>query len=340
METGTRILIDATAYEPILNAMVPYKDGKGKDVDTNNEQHDIEPQQMRVLIDDPGTGERHPLTIPIVTGNSVGGSLRRLLMQDLLSRLDLTRAMVADHASDRPSSENVRLLYHTLQSGGTLGAPKDLVPPWTLETEEAIREEWPIWSVLGCSIGSRMITSRIALHALRPASTTLAALFPNDAAFENRLRHFDPETCLVSAKDPASTSAARHADALVPYPDIKKGGKWLYRGMVQPHRGYIAAGTPLLGWIEVLSPLTPVEASVLSHGLQLLQARGRFGGWGHSGFGGAAITIVGHGDPTAYLDWLADHRTLLRDYLTGQACPTWMKATSAKKGTGIDTEEE
>lgn len=335
METGTRLLIDATAYEPILNAMVPYQDG-----DNSNEQHDIEPQQMRVLIERPGTGERLPLTIPIVTGNSVGGSLRRLLMQDLLRRLDLTRAMVADHASDRPHSGNVRLLYHTLQSGGTLGAPKDLVPPWTLETEKAIREEWPIWSVLGCSIGSRMIASRIALHALRPASKTLAALFPTDPAFQDRLRDFEPATCLVAAKDPASTSAARHADALVPFPHIKKGGKTLYRGMVQPHRGYIAAGTPLLGWIEVLSPLPPVEAGVLNHGLQLLQAHGRFGGWGHSGFGGAAITIVGDGDPTAYLDWLADHRPLLRRHLMGEACPTWMTPAPAKKGTGIDTEED
>ena len=336
METGTRILIDATAYEPILNARVPYQTGKNTDSDKNNEQHDIEPQQMRVLVEDPVTGARDPLTIPVLTGNSVVGSLLRLLLHDLLARLDLTRPLIAEHAGH---SENVRLLYHTLQNGGTLGAG-DLVPPWTLETEEAIRQEWPVWSVLGCSIGSRMITSRISLHALRPASRQLAALFPDDPAFHQRLQTFDPATCLVSARDPAGTSGARHADGLVPYPDIKKGGKLLYRSMVQPHRGYIAAGTPLLGWIEVLSPLTPVEAGLLSHGLQLLQAHGRFGGWGHSGFGGAAIRIVGHGDPAPYLTWVTDHRPVLQDYLTGHTCPTWMKAVAAKQGTGIDAEED
>jgi hypothetical protein len=320
----SRLIISARAVSPIVNATVPPQ------ATDENEQRPVNPARLAVMIED-NNGAFRSAIIGQVTANHVCAGIRGALLTDLLRRLHLTRENLAT-AIQSVSTEAPRILYHTLYSGGTLGVSKTLIPEFDLAIEQRLRKEWPVMSLLGASMGASMLASHIKVHPLLPASERLAFMFPEEPAFTNRLAPFNPEDTLIVAADgdndnnPA-VGFVRHMDRIVPLPTATNAkGKPYYRPQVQPRIGYIAPGTPLLGWIDPLIDLPPVEAGALSHGLALFAARGQLGGKGHMGFGEAAIQIHGAADPQPYLDWVAADADRIRAELLGEQLPFWIAA--------------
>lgn len=311
---GTVIGIYAKTLTPVLNAKANLGDPNDP-----NAQHPMEPATMTVMV----AQEDKTLVateIPIVTSNSICGNMRRLLLKDLLSRVGVTREQIAAVPKEKQGG---RIIYHTLFSGGTLGLPADVVPDFSIAVEREFREEWPALSLLGASIGQgSMITAKLGLHSLLPASTHLQGQFPASVVEHFHLDAFDPASAIVRAKNgnsdkPSSDIArSRAGDRLVGYPEsgMKKAGRKdgnnptpanaaaaaaeeakqkennIYRPQIAPRLGYMAAGTPLLGWVQVDETLTDVELGVLGQGLALLRERGRLGGLGHLGFGRSSPT--------------------------------------------------
>lgn len=323
--TDSMITIHAEALGPILNASVPPNGGE----DDKNTQKPVNPAQLRVMIRN-DNDELIPVSIGVVTGNSVSGGVRRMILTDLLKRLGLTREAVAQAINANPNREAPRILYHTLYSGGTLGVLTSVIPEFDLAIEQQLRAEWPMFSLLGCSAGASMLRSHVAWHPLAPASTQLEFMFP--AEVRRLLKDFDPRDTLVVTEDGGGSDPAvevafsRHVDLSVPLPAAhNKKGELYYRPMVQPRKGYIAPGTPLLGWVNPLVELPEVEAALLSHGLTLWAHRGQLGGWGHVGFGASAIRVTGLSDTEPYLAWVAENQERLVNELTGQTLPFWIR---------------
>lgn len=344
---GSLIGLRAEAVTPIVHAKVPIRvEG------TENDLKPIELAMRRELVAN-DNGGLTAIDIPIITGNSQCGNIRRLLLSDLLARLDLKRAVFGE----RSIPDSVRVLYHTLFSGGTLGMDGKFIPEFTIESEEVVRQQWPMLSLLGASMGKSMLRSKVAFHDLIPAAMVLAKHVPSELRQSLGLVDFDPTLALVLPEDDASYAGSRAFDRRVPAPVAsepkkkKKDGaseapapepaaepdngvpapakekeepKNPYREGIKPRTGYIPAGTPLMSWIEVDADLTDVEFGVLSRGLELLIARGRLGGWGHIGFGRAQIEVVaGELDSSAYSEWLDENHDRLVAELTGKEEPCW-----------------
>ncbi len=337
---GGLIGIRAVAMTQIINAKVPKL---GKD---SNAMKPITPATRRALL--PGRdGSLVAVEIPVVTASSLCGNMRRLLLTDLLKAIGLERAQLAT-----PNlAQSARVLYHTLFCGGTLGLLKELVPDFTLETEINLRQEWPMISLLGASIGSSMIRSKVAFHDLVPASRQLESHIPRAIQSVMDLQDFDPVSALVLDSDEEAYSGSRAFDSKVPVPTVgtkrnkqkepKNGeeagneeadakNKNVYREGIKPRTGYIASGTPLMGWLELDSNLTDVEYGILGRGLRLLCDRGLLGGQSHIGFGRADIQIVtGELDESAYENWLRSNQKSMVALLTGQEAPVWLAKLNA-----------
>lgn len=213
--------------------------------------------------------------VPAVSGNSLRGVLRRIVMRDLLDRCALSRT------SGALSAVQWDKLYAALANGGHLITSDVRTDP---ERMRQLRDAVPPLSVFGAALYSWMLAGRVSIGWLWPvcAETVAAGLCtgPSETLAEDLLteiaivRHVDRED-----QDPAQSGVTPMpvtVEALIP-------------------------GTVLQGEIIGLARMTALETAVIAWGLGRIAM---LGAKGAAGFGRVAIDTAM--TPDAYDQWRAD----------------------------------
>lgn len=210
------------------------------------------------------------LLVPVISGNSLRGALRRI-GEDLLR---------AELAYDGQLSLSAA---HALRGGGALA--KCQGPALTGIRLSTVRELIPLVGVFGTAAGGTIVDGCLQVGKALPVVSELAALLPPWPGGSQRPSLYD----LVQVEN-----YARHDD-------VDRHG-FLDRCTAAPEQGpadsrqmqfgveTLAAGTRLVSWMQ-LSWATPMEISFFTEVLRVFAARGRVGGRIAAGHGQVAVSL-------------------------------------------------
>lgn len=115
-------------------------------------------------------GDEAPVEVPVLSGNSFGGRIRRELAYYLFEELGIDPVSFYGKGT-----RGQKITYHTLTSGGVLIANDVKL---SFEDVEKVKRLLPMFGLLGGVVGGQFITGRCALGHAYPASRELRSLFP------------------------------------------------------------------------------------------------------------------------------------------------------------------
>jgi CRISPR/Cas system CSM-associated protein Csm3 (group 7 of RAMP superfamily) len=236
--------------------------------------------------------ERDELTeVPFIHGNSVRGHLRRLLMRDMVERLDYT---VRDER-----------LYHSLFGGGML--QKDGKAEIDAGIRRRVRRDVPPLDLLGTSIGNQMFSGTVEVGMLYPRVAELN--FRNRESVDRGLNDFigdDFGTRMDQTPDDLGLSDVafdRDADGEGQGSDDDQSQQQIFELET------IVAGTQFEHTFTLKSHASRVGRACLVHGIDLWTDEARIGGWAAAGLGELALDYdVDLDAAEPYLDHLAENR--------------------------------
>lgn len=127
-------------------------------------------RRIKYIVD----GKR--IEIPVISGNSIRGVLRRLIMSDMLETLGYGKRTEDGEADDRMKSMKA---YHMLFSGGTLESVEDS-GAIDLMLRRELRRSLPALSVFGSAIGNQMVEGKMKCGIAVPVCTELASFLPGE----------------------------------------------------------------------------------------------------------------------------------------------------------------
>lgn len=127
-------------------------------------------RRIKYIVD----GKR--IEIPVISGNSIRGVLRRLIMSHMLETLGYGKHTEEGEADDRMKSMKA---YHMLFSGGTLESVEDS-GSIDLALRRELRSSLPALSVFGSAIGNQMIEGKMKCGMAVPICTELASFLPGE----------------------------------------------------------------------------------------------------------------------------------------------------------------
>lgn len=137
--------------------------------------------------------EKGELQIPYINGNSIRGKLRRLLMHDFLTSLNVSI-----------DTMNIKL-YHTFFTGGVLESNDDTAGKIDLELRKQIRNLLPPLALMGCAIGNQMIQGKLKCGHIFPFCSEYKDFLPENFQNDNRcnlsVRSFTDETFITRRDD-------------------------------------------------------------------------------------------------------------------------------------------
>lgn len=221
--------------------------------------------------------------VPVVSGNSLRGILRRGLMREVLLNAEITIETFEEVFSNELQAKRAwDRMYAVLACGGTLeGALDDTVRP---EETRTLRREFPALSLLGSAMYTKMIGGMAQIGFVWPVcSETIAG----------GLVQFSE--CKYSAEEIITeVGQVRHIDRENADPELTG---------VKPMPITIealATGTTLESRIKLLPHSTSIERACLVHGLRSLST---IGGKSGSGFGVIDVSLSDD-DDVEYTEWL------------------------------------
>lgn len=211
--------------------------------------------------------------VPCLSGNSIRGQVRRLVMRDLFARAGLGVGSLKGKAWD--------LLYGALANGGHLTGSEAAPSPGVMRE---IRESLPPLSVLGSSLYSYMLPGRARFGFAWPVcrETIAAGLTVGDSASAPQAGDIVTETGVV-----------RHIDR--DQQDPRETGVTPMPVTVEA----ISVGVELQCRVSLTACATDVEAGVIAFGLDEIVG---LGGKCGSGFGMVGVRHDGSSAP--YVEWL------------------------------------
>jgi hypothetical protein len=214
--------------------------------------------------------------VPVISGNSIRGVLRRLIMADMLEHLEYTL-------------ENIKV-YHILFSGGSLESVESDAGYLNLETRKKIRETLPPLSLLGTSMGNQMPSGKLEVDFALPICSELAAFLPAQYQ-ENRSIYEIQDHDFTTRRDDLRAEREEGERAV----QMKVDFEILIPGTRFYHR-------------FTLRDADDIERSAFGQMLALWGTRPHIGGKAAIGFGDVALEYKGIPDPKPYLTWLTKNR--------------------------------
>lgn len=230
--------------------------------------------------------------MPFYGGNALRGKMRDLLADDFLSLLGLIPRR------DKPPIS--LWFFHAIYSGGVLEEQskvtekidQELGKHGALKTDgiRNFRDKLPFLSLLGCAIGNRIPQGRIMVNDLLPR-------------------------CQESGNGNSTISE------LIEWSYLTRHDNYEGREESDAHTGMIAntevlkTGTILDGGIDHTTHIRDIELSALGRGINLLIQNGMLGAQNRSGLGKVAYMIENIPDENIYLDWIANNKNDVIDYM-------------------------
>jgi len=243
-----------------------------------------------------------PVDIPVISGNSVRGQLRRLVMADMLERVGKipTGLDLAEIEKMASQSKGFARLWHSLCSGGMLEQVAEKDSGYVdLAMKRSIRTALPPVSVLGTAVGNQMIQGKIDVAIARPCCIELRDGIPE------KFQHF----CGQSYRELEGTSFGTRKDDL--HEEREEGDaatQMLYT------YDYIAPGTKLYHRVTLVN-CNDIERAVVGRMIRLWMARPRIGGKAGTGHGEVSIDYDSAPDDAPWLAWMDANRTKILDML-------------------------
>lgn len=219
-----------------------------------------------------------PVLVPVVSGNSIRGIMRRLGADSFLELIGL-------HASDIDAK-----LHYLLYSGG--GLEKSKKHPEIEELQRYI----PLISLMGASIGNMVIPGKVDVDFLIPHVNETAPLFNQE----------EPGITVEQIKGWLQYS--RNDD--LHFFEDEKPNQMIYR------MEYIAPNVDLRGSFS-LKGTTELETSLFVHLLNRLRNHGHLGGKNSRGHGKVAFDfdVPQNLSEEGYIDYVSSHKEAILDFL-------------------------
>lgn len=233
------------------------------------------------------------MEVPIVSGNSIRGSLRRLVMRDMLDRLDCQLT-------------NLKT-YHTLFAGGTLTENERDGGRINLETRERMTSRIPPVAVFGTAVGNQMIEGKLKCGIARPVCLELA--------------HLTPEV------DDGIVPSIKSIKELISYQELVGFDFLTRRDDIKGEREEGERAQQMIAEFEVVLPGTvfaqnmslldasDVERGVLGRAIELWRERPYVGGKSGSGYGEVELHYNEMPSGQAWLDWLDANGDTVREMI-------------------------
>ncbi len=220
--------------------------------------------------------------VPVISGNSIRGQLRRLVMADMLERINYR-------------SKNLKL-YNTLFSGGTLESTDSDSGYLNLELRQRIRDVIPPLSLLGTAIGNQMFEGKIKVGIAVPICTELSEYIIGTV----------PEQTMYDLVD---TDFSTRRDDL--HGEREEGERAI---QMKVDWEIVVPGTQFAHRFSLID-VTDLERSTFGHLMALWQDRPYLGGKSGVGYGKVKIEYQGIPDPTAYRQWIGENGQKVADEL-------------------------
>lgn len=234
------------------------------------------------------------IEVPNIHGNSVRGHLRRLLLRDLLDRVDYT---LRDER-----------LYHSLLGGGIL--QKDGKAEIDAGLRREVRAALPPIDLLGMATGNQMFAGTVNVAMMYPVCEELN--FRNDTQTEHSFYEFLGDefgTRMAEEPDDAGLSDVEF--------DMDEEDGEDDQSMQQIYEyEVLAPGTRFEHEFTLKSHASELTRSALLHGIHLWQQEGTIGGMAATGQGELAFDYdVDLSAREDYLDHLDENREQVVDAL-------------------------
>lgn len=232
-------------------------------------------RRMSYLVD----GKR--VQVPVISGNSIRGVLRRLVMGDMLSQLGYRL-------------ENLKV-YHMLFAGGTLESVSTSDSGnINLEMRKKYRQMLPPLSLFGTAIGNQMIEGKMRCGIALPVCRELRDFLPRD--YENRIKFpFNEQLAFdfITRRDDLQSGRsddgedARAQQMLVNF-EVIVPGTVLYHNFT-------------------LNDASSVERGVLARALNLWRSNPYIGGKSGVGYGRVKICYELN-DDSEYMNFISENK--------------------------------
>lgn len=225
-------------------------------------------------------------TVPVISGNSLRGQLRRFAVRRMLADLEIEKAALPP------------ILYHFFFSGGSLGKgeTKTALP---IERINALRAELPLIGLWGGTWAGTIMPGALRFRWIYPVCAETAHLTSESSEVASATlltsqfftRRDDGEASLEAGEESDAQQMIFECEVLV-------------------------AGTQLRGGIEI-DRGTEVECAFLSAVLGDWLTNPMLGGQMGKGMGFVAVESVELPDPAPYARHLEDRREEMRNALRG-----------------------
>lgn len=231
-------------------------------------------RRMTIFLD----GEEY--RVPILSGNSIRGQLRRALMADLLKALDLTPADIGDDA------------YYTLFVGGRLKKAQKAKAGGIQPSQ--VRELIPALSILGSVVGQRIMPGKLICGMAVPITKETTEM----TGIESEVSIYSlTEEIPYSRRDDLEEKQKESVD----------------KAQMQYHIEGIKAGTRLAHFFA-LSGNTDIETAAFWRGVRLLAESGHLGGMRSKGHGRFVWSYEVE-DETAYANHLKKNGAVIKEMI-------------------------
>jgi|GEM_PF-4625611 RAMP superfamily. len=268
-------------------------------------------------------GQPEIIELPVVSGNSIRGVLRRMGANLTMKALGVDETEIPD------------TIYYFLFSGGGLSAK---IAEGNTEAEEkgqfpllvrnrkTLRAVFPLMSLFGSSYGNKMLEGLINVGVCLPivSETRLITGKDSERSWSNDLLSYQLATRRDDLpKDGQELTMAKAVKALeldISKDDLKKlKDKESSKQMIY-YQEVLAPGVDMDHWIDFKDEITLMEESLMSLILEEFKNHPYLGGKSASGFGRFEFTKF-YNDGQAlepgstYLKWLEVHKQTILEYM-------------------------
>jgi len=230
------------------------------------------------------------LSLPYYAGNAFRGRMRDLLADHLLDNLGLVpsrsnppiepyffQVLYSGGALEEKTSKAHKAVAAVLGSAGAVKA----------RGVHRFRDTLPSISLLGCSVGNKILAGRIQVNDLRPL-------------------------CKQWGTGEQNVSQLFCWEFLTRREDREEYDK--HSGMIATTE-CLKTGVELEGGVDLLGHISEVELSALAVGLELMRKQGRLGAEGRRGLGSVEIEYDNLPSSEPYETFLAENKDMILDFL-------------------------